>query len=98
MAEPKTQPSQDDKLFGALSYVSIVSIVMFLLKKDNKFVAHHAPQGIVLFIGSLFWVIPVLGWIIALLSYILMVIGFIKAYGGEWYEMPVVSGIAKKFS
>lgn len=89
---------QDDKLLGALSYVSFVSIIMFVVKRENMFVVHHARQGIVLFVGSLFWPIPIVGWIIAAISYVLMVIGFIKAYNGEKYEMPVVFDLTKKFS
>lgn len=99
MNEEKKSVSKDDKLLGALSYVSFVSIVMFLMKKDNEFVAHNSRQGIVLFVGSLFWVVlPPIGTAIAVASYVMMVIGFMKAYAGEWYDMPLVSVIAKKIS
>lgn len=93
-----TQQSSDDKLFGALAYISIISIIMYVLKKNNTFVAFHARQGMVLFIASLLWFIPVLGWIAALLAYVGMVIGFIKAYNGEKYEMPFVKMLAEKIN
>jgi len=88
--------SQDDKLFGALSYIWVVSIIMFILKKDNSYVGFHARQGIVLFVGSLIWFIPLIGWIVAVVSLVLMVIGFEKAYHGEKFRIPVIADLAEK--
>jgi uncharacterized membrane protein len=88
--------SQDDKLFGALSYVWVVSIIMFILKKGNPFIGFHSRQGMVLFIASLVWFVPVIGWIVAVVALVLMVIGFEKAYHGEKYRIPFVADLAEK--
>ena len=88
--------SQDDKLIGALSYIWVVSVIMFILKKDNSYVGFHSRQGMVLFVGSLVWFIPAVGWIVAGLSLVLMVIGFEKAYHGEKFRIPVVADLAEK--
>lgn len=96
MADTQPTQSSDDKLLGALSYVSFVSVIMFLLKKENPFIAFHSKQGMVLFVASLVWFIPLLGWIIACLAYVLMVVGFIKAYSGERFRIPIVGDIAEK--
>ncbi len=95
----KKAPTNDDSnVMALLSYISILSIVMYVVKKDDAFVVFHARQGMVLFgmsIALLFvGIIPVLGWIIGVLGWLFVVvmaiIGMIKAYQGEKYEMPVV--------
>lgn len=88
--------SQDEKIYGAISYVSFISVLMLLIKKDSPFVRFHSRQGIVLFIGSLFWVIPIIGFLVAIISYVGMVIGFIKAYHGEQFKLPFVSQLAER--
>jgi len=88
--------STDDKLFGALSYLWVVSIIMFILKKDNSYVGFHARQGMVLFVGSLLWFIPGIGWLITGFSLVVMVIGFEKAYHGEKFRIPLVAILAEK--
>jgi uncharacterized membrane protein len=98
MAEQQKAPqSKDDRLNAALSYVWIVSLIMYATKRDNEFVAFHARQGIVLFIASLLGVIPVIGWIIVLIAVIAMIIGFMKANDGAWYKFPVIGDLAERF-
>ena len=72
--------SDDSKLFGALAYIfGILSgILVFLLKKEDKYAKFNAMQSIllgvvvfVLFIGLgivsvVAGVIPVIGWVVAL--------------------------------
>jgi uncharacterized membrane protein len=96
MENKSTQPTSDDKLFGAIAYVWIAAVIIYMLKKDNPFVLHHARQGLVLFLGSLVWFIPGVGWVIATVAVIGMVIGFLKAQAGEKYEMPFVHLLAEK--
>ncbi len=92
----ETPVSQDDKLLGAVSYVSVVSVFMYVMKKNNPFVVFHAKQGMILFVASMLWFIPILGWIIAAIAYVLMVIGFIKAYSGDKFKMPLIGDLAEK--
>ena len=91
--------SQENKLMAAISYLWIVSIIMLLIKKDSKFVQFHAKQGFILFIASIIlWFIPVLGWILNLLVVVLVVVGFIKAFSGEYWKIPVVASLAEKIN
>lgn len=87
---------------GALSYVSILAVIMLVIKKDDAFVQFHAKQGVVIFVFSLLSMVPVIGWalapIIGLVAIIASILGFIKAYQGEKYEMPLVSELAKKIN
>ena len=88
-------PSASERnLLGAVSYLWILSIVMYVLKKDDEFVLFHAKQGIVIFIMSIIGFIPVVGWPFGLLAFVLVVIGFVKAYQGEKYKFPIISDIA----
>jgi len=59
---PQPQPSKpssegDNKLFAAISYLSILFIIPWIVKKDDKFVAFHIKQGAGLFIAeAITWV------------------------------------------
>lgn len=96
MTAERQPVSQDEKIYGAISYVSFLSVLMLLTKKDSPFIRFHARQGVILFIGSLFWVIPVIGVFVAVVCYVGMVIGFIKAYNGEQFKIPFISQLAER--
>ena len=90
--------NSDSNLMAALSYVWIISIVMMIIKKDDKFVVFHAKQGLILFIASFIGIIPIIGWFVWILVVILDIIGFIKALSGERYKIPVVGDLAEKIN
>lgn len=92
----QTSSATDTRVLAALSYISILSVVMYVLKKEDEYIKFHARQGMVLFVASFIWVIPVFGWIIGLGVFVLMVIGALKAYMGERFRIPVVSDLAEK--
>ena len=94
----QTPSNQDSNLMAALSYVWILSIVMLVIKKEDKFVSFHAKQGLILFIASFIGIIPIIGWILWLVIIALMIIGFIKALSGERYKIPVVGDLAEKIN
>lgn len=89
--------SQDDKIWGLLSYLWIFSLIALAIKKDNDFVRFHANQGIFLFVISLAGIIPMLGQLLMLAICIVAVIAMVKAYRGEKWELPLVAGVAKDF-
>jgi len=93
------QVSQDSKLFAALSYLWLLSVVMLILKKDDEFVRFHAKQGTVIFaVSIILWFIPIIGWLLQIAVLIGVVIGFLKAYSGERFKMPVVGDLADKIN
>lgn len=99
------------KLLAALSYpLWIVGLVAILIDpyKDEKFVKFHAFQAIFLNIGG--WIvlfilnivlmfIPCVGSIIGMLLFLALLVYLIllamKAYKGEYFEVPVIYGLMK---
>jgi len=56
--EKKESPKMNEnKLWGFLSYISILCLIPLFTKKDNDFVYFHAKQGLVLFIVEIIWYI-----------------------------------------
>lgn len=92
------QPKSDSHLMAAVSYVWLLAIVMLFVKRDDKFVQFHAKQAVVLLIISLLGFIPFLGWLIAFVCFVLMIIGFINAWQGKEYQLPVIYGLSKKIN
>lgn len=90
---PPSAPSQEEKLWAALSYLGVLSIVVLLVKKE-KFVHNHAKQGFLVFVGECFMFIPVInflfGWAIGLVAIILAIVGIIKAVSGEAWKVPFI--------
>ncbi len=107
-AEVKTEktssaPKQSDSnIIAALSYLWILSVVFYILKKDDQFVVFHARQAMIVF------AISVVGWatsfifgigvIISIVALVLMIIGGLKAYKGERYKLPVIADYAEKIN
>lgn len=95
MAETKINPSEK-KIWAAVGYLWILSLVALAARKDNEFVRFHASQGVLLFLFSIvFMFIPVLGWLLNIVVAIVAIVGIIKALQGEKWELPVVGGWAK---
>ena len=87
---------------AALSYVLgwLTGIVFLLIEKDT-FVRFHAAQSIVVFgILTVIVLIPGIGWVIAplawIVGFVLWLVLIFKAYQGEEFKLPWVSGVAKK--
>ena len=98
--------TKENAVYAALSYVSVLSLVMLVAKKDSPFVQEHAKQGVLLFIAEVaIWIlcaaIPVIGWFIIgpignLLMLIVSIIGFMKAIQGEFWEIPYIGKYRNK--
>ncbi len=87
-------------LFGWVS-----GLVFFLIEKDSSYVKFHALQSLIFFgsatiIVSVFGRIGFIGGIISSLIGLATLAGWIilmiKAYQGEWFELPVIGEIARK--
>lgn len=94
----QVKSADDSKIFAALSYLWVLSIVFYVLKKDDAYVQFHARQGMVLFLLSLCWIVPIIGWIVSFVAFIGIVVGAIKAYSGEKYRIPMVADLAEKIN
>lgn len=99
MPNGKPTVTQDEKLYGGLSYLWVISVIVLIVKKDSPFVKFHATQGLVLFIlAIIFAIIPVVGWILNIVLTIVIIVALLKALQGEKWEIPVIGQIAKKIN
>ncbi len=101
-APPKAATAPDpadiqlNKDIAALSYVWILSVVAFFLRRKSPFVQYHARQGMALFVLSiLFWTVPFVGKVLELFVLLLGAIGFVFAAQGKWVEVPLVGPLSR---
>ncbi len=93
--------SQDDdvknnKDVAAFSYVWIMSVFIYFLRRESPFVVHHAKQGIVLFLLSLpLLLVPFIGHILTLPLIAAMMFGFIQASHGHWSSIPLIGDLSR---
>lgn len=84
-------------LFGALSYLWILSVLFLLFFRGNEFVQFHAKQGFVLWLISIAcWFVPVLGWLANLAIMVLILIGFLEALEGKQWKIPYIGTLADR--
>jgi uncharacterized protein len=108
MADESATPEQtpeitsDDKLWGALSYIPLIAIVMLLIedKKNRPFIKFNAIQAIalavVLFVINLILgLIPVIQCFTPLL-WLVMLWPAIIAFGGKYPELPIITDFLRK--
>ena len=103
---PNTEITDDDKLWALLCYLPlisiIISIIMLLLeeKKSRPFIKYHAVQslmfGVVVYVVSAILIIAVIGCITGLAAFGYSIYLGIKAYNGEYVEIPFVTDFGKK--
>jgi len=107
MARPLGQPTDDERVFGAIAHgVSFVEgglvgpLVVYLLKKDeSEFVAFHALQSF--YFGAAFLIATVvtcgLAALVLVWPYMIFeAIAAVRAYEGQWYELPLVGRAARR--
>jgi uncharacterized membrane protein len=104
--------AEKNKIFGILSYLSLLFIVVFFAAKDSPFAKYHANQGFALFLLSVvvciianfltfaFAMIHIyIGWIFGFL-YLgiigLAILGIINAAAGKCVPLPVIGGLKIK--
>jgi uncharacterized membrane protein len=96
--------TSEDKLWALLSYLftPLIPIVLLLIedKKDRPFLKAHYPQALVwgLFIGIIS--VPLsfvfVGLCTGAFGLVMSIIWGIKAYNGEYVEIPVITDFVKK--
>lgn len=101
-------PSDNGKLLAAFGYlVWVVALIALLMEpyKNERFVKHHAVQALALAVvgvaAGIISAIPYIGWVLGPIMYIAVavfaIMGCIKAFGLEYWEMPVVYNIVKQY-
>jgi uncharacterized membrane protein len=85
-----------NKDIAAFSYVWIMSVLIFITRRDSKFIQYHAKQGMILFVISiLFGLIPFIGQYLVLLAVAGMLLGFINAAQGNYADVPLAGDLSK---
>ena len=88
--------SGEEKIWALLGYLWFLCILPLLLKRDSRFVQHHAKQGLIMAIFFCFVWIPVFGWILAILLFAVWIIAVIKALTGQYWNIPLINEIVKR--
>lgn len=92
------------KVLAAISYISIIGLIVLLVEKKNKFVQFHAKQGTGLFaieliiwiIGSITWALwPVIN-IINIVVLLASIYGIILALQEKEIKIPIINELGKK--
>jgi uncharacterized membrane protein len=97
--------TSDDKLWALLAYIftPIIPIVLLLIedKKNRPFLKAHYPQALAF--GIVAWVVSAvlspaffLGCVIWAATFVFQIIWAIKAYNGEYVNIPVITDFVKK--
>jgi uncharacterized membrane protein len=97
--------SQDDKLWALLSWIPVVGVILAIIalliepQKDSPFVRYHAVQSIagniVIGLVSMVLVVTVLLSCLAPFLSLATIYPAIKAYQGEWFEIPWLTQFCK---
>lgn len=97
MAETKQKINPSEKkVWAAVGYLWILSLVVLAARKDNDFVRFHASQGVLLFLASIvFMLTGPFAIILNLIVGVAAIVGIIKALQGERWELPVIGNWAK---
>lgn len=87
---------EQNRDMAALSYAWILSVFVYVSRKDSAFVRFHSKQAMVLFAFSvLFWLVPVVGRFLELIVLGYCVVGFLAAVQGQWKELVIIGQIAR---
>lgn len=94
---------------GLLCYLVpfLSGLVFLIIERTSRFVKFHAMQAVLTF-GTLFAayyiasIIPIFGglirFLIQFLGFILWILLMVKAYGKEWFRLPVIGEMAEKYT
>ena len=89
--------AEPNKLFAALSYISFLFVLPFILTPQDGFAKFHARQGLKLFIFSVIadalGALTGIGWVFTLLRLYLIYKGMSNAFNGREEPLPYIGNI-----
>lgn len=93
--------AKNSRLLAALSYVSILFVLPFLINKDDRFSLYHAKQGGVLFLfgilSRIMKIIPIVGVIFRLFYFYCIYKGMSNALNDIKEPLPYIGELGEKF-
>lgn len=109
---PPGAPSSDRTIMLVLSYLGILSLIPFFMKKDDPEVQWHAKNGVALFGAEVVvWIIlfiismvlrnipcgmTAISCVVWLGFLAISIICIVKAVGGQRYRIPLITDFAEK--
>lgn len=91
----------ESKLFAVLSYVSVLSLIPLLFRRDDEYALYHARQGLALLIygvvADILGTIPGIGWIFSLFRVVCVFKGMINAANDIKEPLPYIGKFAERF-
>lgn len=91
----------EEKIFAGIGYISFLALLPLLARRDSEFCQHHGRQGLILFIiFFFFFIIASFSLTLKILAFILQIVvvvgGFLLAYRGEWFKIPLIYELSLK--
>ena len=87
---------EKNKDIAAFSYLWIMSVVVFFLRRNSPFVRYHAKQAMLLFLLSIIVLfVPIISRLLELCVLALMVLGFIHAAQGLRKDIPIIGPLSR---
>lgn len=88
--------TSEQKVWGAVSYLWILSLVALAARQNNEYIRFHANQGVFLFLVSVVaMILGPIGMIVNIVILIAAIMGIVKSLQGMKWELPGVGGLAK---
>ena len=93
----ETRTDGKSKLFAALSYLSFLFVLPYIVTPQDEFAKFHAKQGIKLFvftiISDVIGAMTGIGWVLTLLRFYFIYKGMSNALNGEEEPLPYIGNI-----
>lgn len=100
-ASRKGADKTESKLFAVLSYVSVLSLIPLLFRRDDEYALYHGRQGLALLIygvvADILGAIPGIGWIFSLFRVVCVFKGMINAANDIKEPLPYIGKFAERF-
>lgn len=89
---------EENKDLAAFSYLWIMSVIVYFLKRESPFVRFHSRQAMILFALTIpVWLIPIalIERFLELMILAGMIIGFLGAAQGQWKDVPFIGPLSR---
>ena len=91
------QSGEGNKLFAALSYLSFLFVLPYIVTPQDEFAKYHAKQGLKLFVfnlvSDLIGALTGVGWVLTLLRFYFIYKGMSNAFSGVKEPLPWIGNI-----
>ncbi len=88
---------EQNKDIAAFSYLWVMSIAVYFLRRKSPFAQYHAKQAMILFALSIAaLLVPIISKLLELGILGLMVLGFINAAQGQRKDIPLIGPLSRR--